>query len=127
MIFFQNFKSESDLIRLGIRALPYLKLKPVQICILQKSIDLEKGTFLDFLIKIQGDHALKKIYEAFEIWLKDSSNVKKTIKCFRCYGELMFHELNSIYKPWYKRKAPKLSPECKRVLKTFKKRKKRKS
>ena len=52
---------------------------------------------------------------------KNNSNVKKTIKCFQCHSELTFLELNAIYKPWYKRKAPKLSHECKRVLRTLKK------
>lgn len=120
IIFFQNFNSERDLSRLGISTLQYLKLTPEQISRLQKSIALE-DTFLDFSIKIQGEYELNEIYEAFKIWLKNHGNVKKTIKCFRCYSELMFHELNSIYKPWYERKAPKLSRECKRVLRTLKK------
>ena len=120
IIFFQNFEAESGLIRLWIRILQYLKITPKQICRLQKSIDFKKGTFLDFSNKIQGDHELKKIYEAFEIWLINKSNVEKTIKCFQCHSELMFHELNSIYKPWYKRKAPEISPECKRILGTLK-------
>lgn len=99
IIFFQNFNSERDLSRLGISTLQYLKLTPEQISRLQKSIALE-DTFLDFSIKIQGEYELNEIYEAFKIWLKNHGNVKKTIKCFRCYSELMFHELNSIYKPW---------------------------
>ena len=119
IIFLQNFNSEVDLSRLRISAFQYLELTQEQICRLQKSIDLEKGIFLDFSNKIQGDHELKKIYESFEIWL-NSSNVEKTIKCFRCYSNLMFHELNSIYKPWYKREAPELSRECERVLRTLK-------
>ena len=116
----QNFNSEVDLNRLGINALQYLKLTPEQNSILQKSIALE-DTFLDFSIKIQDENELNEIYEVFKIWLKNHGNVKKTIKCFRCYDELMFHELNSIYKPWYGRKVPKLSRECKRVLRTLKK------
>lgn len=120
IIFFQNFNSEVDLSRLRINALQYLKLTPEQKSRLQKSIALE-DTFLDFSIKTRGEKELKKIYEAFKIWLKNYGNVKITIKCFRCYDELMFHELNSIYKPWYGRKVPKLSRECKRVLRTLKK------
>ena len=33
----------------------------------------------------------------------------------------MRYELNSIYRPWYQRKAPQISNECKEVLRTFKK------
>ena len=51
----------------------------------------------------------------------NNGNVEKAIKCFHCYSELMFHELNTIYKPWYQKKAPKLSRECEKVLRTLKK------
>ena len=120
LIFLKDFDSESYLVQLNTEAERCLKLTTEQICRLQKSIAL-KDLFLDFLKKIQRDHELKNIYEAFEIWLKDSSTVEKTIKCFQCYSELMFHELNSIYKPWYKSKAPEISPECERILRTLKK------
>ena len=120
LIFLQNLDQESYLGLLDTNAEKYLKLTREQICRLQKSIALE-DTFLDFSIKIQNDYELNEIYKAFKIWLKNYSDVKKTIKCFQCHSELTFHELNSIYKPWYKKKAPKIPPECKRALKTLKK------
>ena len=89
-----------------------------QICRLLKCISLNDSP-LDFSIKIQGDDELTDICKEFEEWLKNSSSVKKTITYFHCYDKLMFHELNSIYMPWYGRKAPQIPHECEKVLQTF--------
>ena len=121
LIFLQNFDSESCLEQLNARARRNLKLTTDQICILQKSISLN-DTPLDFSKKIQRKKELMGIYNTFENWLKNiKDNVKKAIAYFQCYNELMRHELNTIYMPWYQRKAPQISPICKKVLRTFKK------
>lgn len=119
LIFLKNFDSESYLEDLNIGARQNLELTPDQISILQKSIALE-DTPRDFSIKIQGDNELKRIYETIENWLKDNNKVKKTITYLSCYSELMRHELNTIYRPWYQKKAPQISHDCKEVLRHFK-------
>lgn len=119
LIFLKNFDSESYLEELNIRARRNLELTTDQICILQKSIALE-DTPRDFSIKIQGDNELNQIYETIENWLKDNSKVKKTITYLHCYSELMRHELNTIYRPWYQKKPPQISHDCKEVLRHFK-------
>jgi len=123
LILLQNFDSELYLEQLNARTRGNLKLTTDQICRLQKSIALE-DTPRDFSIEIHGNSELTKIYETFEKWLENNSNVKKTITYFRCYEELMHHELNSIYRSWYQKKAPQISPDCKKVLRIFKKLKK---
>lgn len=119
LLFLKNFDSESYLEELNIRARRNLELTTDQICILQKSIALE-DTPRDFSIKIQGDNELKQIYETIENWLKDNGKVKKPITYLHCYSELMRHELNTIYRPWYQKKAPQISHDCKEVLRHFK-------
>ena len=120
MILFQNFDSESFLEQLNVGARMSLGQTPNQLCTLQKSM-VPNGIFIDFSTKIQCDNELMEIYKKFEEWLEDNSRVKETIACFNCYNELMFHELNVIYMPWYKKKPPELSPECKKVIRTFEK------
>ena len=121
IVFLKKFDSELYLKKLHRSARWNLELNTNQICRLQKSIDLEEETFLDFSKKIQCDSELMQIYETFEKWLKNNSKVKNTIIYFRCYSQFMRYELNSIYRPWYQRKAPQISNECKEVLRTFKK------
>ena len=120
IIFLKNFDSESCLEQLNARARKNLKLTTDQICKLQ-SIPLE-DTPLDFSTEIRQNGELMEIYKTFEEWLDNNKdNVKKTIAYFHCYDELMRHELNLIYMPWYQRKAPQILPNCKRVLRAFKK------
>lgn len=120
IILFQNSDSESFLEQLNVGARMSLGQTPNQLCTLQKSMVLG-DIFIDFSTKIQCDNELMEIYKKFEEWLEDNSRVKEAIACFNCYNKLMFRELNVIYMPWYKKKPPELSPECKKVIQTFKK------
>jgi len=119
MILFRNFDSELRLEHLNVVATKSLGLTINQICRLLKYTSLD-DTPLDFSIKIQDDGELMKIYKEFEEWLDNISSVKETIAYFHCYNKLMFHELNSIYMPWYGKKAPQIPHKCEKVFQTFK-------
>lgn len=114
-ILLRNYNSEFCIQKLITGITSNLNLTTYQINRLQKSVTLE-DTPLDFSLKIKTDKDLIKIYEIFEKWLENNSNVEKTIQYFRCFNELMCYELNTIYMPWYKTNGPEISNECRKLF-----------
>lgn len=125
IIFLKDFNSESNLKTLNLRVRQNLGLERIDICKILKHITLT-DTFLDFSDKVKSNKELKEICKTFEESLNESLlnnngiEVKKQIIYFRCYNELMYHQLNSIYWPWYRTDPPQMSAICDKVCRILK-------